>query len=64
MTSDSVKHAFDPYFRADDASPVKGHGLGLAIVKRTAEACGGSAEITSTPGAGTTVTLRLPQPTS
>ena len=61
MTADSVKHAFDPYFRADDASPVKGHGLGLAIVKRTAEACGGTAEIASTPGEGTTVTLRLPQ---
>jgi two-component system, OmpR family, sensor kinase len=58
MDADATRHAFDPYFRADTALP--GHGLGLAIVRRTVEACGGSCELASTPGEGTTVTLRLP----
>jgi signal transduction histidine kinase len=35
-------------------------GLGLAIVKGIAELHGGSASATSSPGAGTTVTLRFP----
>lgn len=58
MSADAAKQAFDPYFRADTALP--GHGLGLAIVRRTVEACGGSCELSSTLGEGTTVTLRLP----
>jgi two-component system, cell cycle sensor histidine kinase PleC len=37
-----------------------GSGLGLPITKRLAELMGGTFEIKSTPGAGTTVTIRLP----
>jgi two-component system sensor histidine kinase BaeS len=37
-----------------------GSGLGLAIVRDVVEAHGGSVEVTSTSGAGTAVTLRLP----
>lgn len=52
---------FDAFARADnarDAGP--GSGLGLAIGRTVAALHGGSLELTSTEGAGTTVTLRLP----
>ena len=38
----------------------EGAGLGLPITKRLAEKLGGSLEIQSRPGVGTTVTIRLP----
>jgi signal transduction histidine kinase len=42
------------------ATSEEGKGLGLAIVKRIAELHAGTVEVRSTPGQGTTVTLRLP----
>lgn len=42
-----------------------GTGLGTRIVRRIVEQHGGRAEVVSAPGAGTTITLRLPkQPTA
>jgi signal transduction histidine kinase len=38
----------------------QGIGLGLALVRRIAGLYGGDLRITSTPGVGTTVTVRLP----
>ena len=52
-------HAFEPLYRAPGASS-PGHGLGLAIVKRTVTAIGGTVDLTSTPGEGTRVTVRVP----
>lgn len=56
MTSETMVRAFDPFFTT------KGEGLGgvgLPMVKRFAEESGGSVDVQSTFGAGTTVTLRL-----
>ena len=57
----AAAHAFDRFFRGSDRGDVPGTGLGLAIVRRIAERAGGSATLTSAPGAGTTVTLRFPR---
>jgi signal transduction histidine kinase len=60
MDEDTRQHAFDPFFRAKEASGVAGHGLGLAIVKRTVESLGGACHLESSPGQGTRVALELP----
>jgi signal transduction histidine kinase len=57
MTKETLARAFDPFFTT------KGEGLGgvgLPMVKHFAEEHGGSVEIESTLGSGTTVILRLP----
>lgn len=57
MTPETVLRAFDPFFTT------KGVGLGgvgLPMVKQFAERHGGSVEIESALGSGTTVILRLP----
>ncbi|MET0553175.1 MAG: HAMP domain-containing sensor histidine kinase [Vicinamibacteria bacterium] len=53
---------FEPFYRGRDAHErqVRGFGLGLALVRRTAQDHGGSASAVSTPGLGSTFTLRLP----
>lgn len=50
--------AFDPFFTTKPAG--KGTGLGLSQVYALCERAGGQAEIRTSPGAGTTVSLRLP----
>jgi two-component system chemotaxis sensor kinase CheA len=45
---------------AREVSNVSGRGVGMDVVRRNVEALRGSIEIASQPGAGSTVTLRLP----
>jgi signal transduction histidine kinase/HAMP domain-containing protein len=47
---------FEPYFSTKSS----GTGLGLAIVRRVVEAHGGTIEVATAPGSGTTFTVRLP----
>jgi signal transduction histidine kinase len=56
MEPEAVRRAFEPYFSTKTA----GSGLGLANARRNVEACGGAIEISSTSGAGTTMTVTLP----
>lgn len=50
---------FDMFYRANAMS--KGSGLGLYIVKEALMKLSGSIQLDSTPGIGTTITVRLPQ---
>ncbi len=60
-----LPHVFDRFWRADSArtrtSERAGTGLGLAISKWIAEAHGGTIEVQSRPGRGTTFTVGLPR---
>lgn len=62
MTPRQLEEAFRPFRQADESSTRRydGSGVGLAVVRGFAEAMGGSVAITSTPGQGATVTMRLP----
>jgi signal transduction histidine kinase len=56
------KRIFEKFFRAEDSlvHETKGSGLGLALVSHIMEAHGGSVELQSAPGRGSTFTLVLP----
>ncbi len=53
---------FERFFRGEAAHGVPGSGVGLAVVSELAAAHGGSVDVESTPGAGTTVTVSFPFP--
>jgi len=53
---------FEPFYRGRTAveAGAPGSGIGLSLVRSAAEAHGGSITIVSTPGRGSTFTLRIP----
>jgi two-component system, OmpR family, sensor histidine kinase VicK len=51
---------FEPFYRASNVGIIPGTGLGLAIVKKAVDLIGGAIAIKSEMGAGTTVTVTLP----
>jgi len=50
----------DKLFKPFQTSKAEGHGIGLALVKRFVDNFGGSVEVESEAGRGTTFRLRLP----
>jgi signal transduction histidine kinase len=58
-----LPHLFDRFYRADDSrsSSTGGVGLGLAIAREIARRHNGDISITSEPGSGTLVCIRLPR---
>ncbi len=57
MDADAASHAFDRFWRSPEST---GAGLGLAIVRDLVAAHGGTVELDTAPGRGTTVRIRLP----
>ena len=55
-----LPHIFDRFYRSSEARTLPGSGLGLSIVKRAAERHGGTVDVESASGGGTTFTVRLP----
>lgn len=64
MDAEQVRRAREPFCQVDMSLSRRheGTGLGLPIVERLVSLLGGSVEIDSAPGRGTTVRVRLPAP--
>ncbi len=62
IPSQEIERIFERFYRVDPARArsTGGTGLGLSIVKHVAASNGGSVEVWSEPGAGSTFTLVLP----
>ncbi len=63
MTPDQLAAAWEPFRQVDAglSRHAEGIGLGLTLARHLVEAHGGTLEVDTGPGAGTTVTIRLPQ---
>jgi signal transduction histidine kinase len=63
IPEDDLPHCFKEFYRGDNVTPhlYEGTGLGLAIVERVVDKYGGTVDLESTLGTGTTVTLTLPR---
>ncbi|WP_373694610.1 PAS-domain containing protein [Rhizobium aouanii] len=60
IDADDLPKMFQRYFRARSSTGIAGTGIGLNLVKQIIELHGGSIEVTSSRGNGTTFTLRIP----
>ncbi|MGH8026967.1 MAG: sensor histidine kinase [Pseudoxanthomonas sp.] len=58
MSGEVLRRAFEPFYTTKPAD--SGTGLGLSVVRDLAENAGGSVEVVSTPGQGTTFRILLP----
>lgn len=65
IAAEDQAHVFERFWRAsgqpDGPDGLRGSGLGLTIVRQTAERHGGRAALASTPGAGSTFVIWLPE---
>jgi len=57
ISEEDLSRIFSPFFSTNP----NGAGLGLPAVRRVARAHGGRVDVTSTPGRGSTFTIRLPR---
>lgn len=55
-----LNHLYEPFHRAANVGMIAGTGLGLVITKESVELQGGTIQVTSEPGVGTTFTVCIP----
>lgn len=61
MDDKTSRHIFDKFFQADTVHATSGNGLGLALVHRIVELLGGTIQINTTLGQGSSFQVTLPQ---
>lgn len=64
MSADFLSRIWEPFEQEQRAASQNGTGLGTALSKILAEAMGGTIDVESTEGVGTTFTVSLPLPVS
>jgi signal transduction histidine kinase len=60
ITPDELPRIFDRLFRGDRSRAERGLGLGLSLVRAVVQAHGGTVDVQSEPGRGSTFTAFLP----
>ncbi len=60
IRADELPRIWDRLFRGDTSRAERGLGLGLSLVRAVVEAHGGTVEVASQPGQGSTFTVALP----
>ncbi|MOA64676.1 Alkaline phosphatase synthesis sensor protein PhoR [compost metagenome] len=60
ISEEDLKHMFERFFQTEAGKSAGGTGLGLSITKSLVEAHGGTIEVTSKPGEGSTFRFTLP----
>lgn len=60
ISAADCQHLFEPFYRVDHGQGVKGTGLGLTIVHQAVTLCGGTIEVQSEVGKGSTFVVKLP----
>jgi signal transduction histidine kinase len=63
ISADALPHIFERFYRGDESRSrdCGGAGLGLAIINAIVHRAGGSVTVESSPGKGSTFTVRLPR---
>lgn len=59
MDRATQERIFEKFYQHDPSHAAKGHGLGLALVKRIITLSGGTIDVSSVPGKGSTFTVTL-----
>ena len=61
ISPEDLPHIFKRFYRCDESRTHSGSGLGLSLVQAIATSHGGTIDVNSAPGRGSTFTVTLPR---